>query len=116
MKVMNVGNTSYSNQRQQNFGMRPNFPPEVCRMLGDDAVTKINRNVFHLRSRVAEEHLAVKASVIDSKSIRLQTEFNGANVNFVVSSVQGESTCEHPSCATFGDKINFALKTINDMF
>lgn len=36
MKVMNVGNTSYSNSKQQNFGMRFSFAPKVIELLGGE--------------------------------------------------------------------------------
>lgn len=37
MKVMNVGNTSYSNSKQQNFGMNLNLGEKAIALIGGDA-------------------------------------------------------------------------------
>lgn len=122
MKVMNVGNTHYSNSKQQNFGMVLNFTVDAKKLFSPDALNTVISTVAPLRTSKGEE-LFVNGCTDFFDTMRLKlfakSDYTDITVNNMFVSktppTTGDGTFHIPS-ANFEDEVIFALREINEFF
>lgn len=111
MKIMNVGNASYLNQKQQNFGMKLDFTSDVIQMVGAESFAKLSKKAETLKNQVT-----LKGSVLSNRQKEILLESQQVGVNRVV--VSGKPNGENAfssSGSTLHDKLDFAISAIDKL-
>lgn len=111
MKIVNVGNKNYSNQKPHNFGMKLDFDEAAIKLLHREFFDD-TREFFKYHRLKNGKRLTIKGTGVGE---RIVLEVMGRDATYNVSNVQGLNSFDC-NRRTLNGKLRYALTKINEMF